>query len=65
MPDVPAKSVICFAPPMQCQMMNDMTTIEQGSPCKLIWEIETVRAYCTLKSYKETSPPQLIEYCGL
>lgn len=56
MPDVPANSVICLAPPMQCQLMNDITALEQGSPCKHIREIETVGAYCTLKSYKETSP---------
>lgn len=56
MPDVPANSVICLAPSMQQQLMNDIKTVEQGSPCKLILEIETGGAYCTLKSYKETSP---------
>ena len=43
-------------PQMQCQLMNDKTAVEQGAPCKLILEIETVGAYCTLKSYGETSP---------
>lgn len=56
MPDVPANSVIGFSPPMECQMMNDITAVEQGSPSKLIQEIETGGAYCTLKSYKDTSP---------